>query len=426
MISVLFVAAELAPWKTGGISNVVQKLGNALAAQGGVKLTILGTVPADVRSDPPGYHPEIRFISVRRPLKLEPLYHAQLQTRYRSAVSTWTRENPNGVVHFHILPGARAFSAATAALRGSATVVLTHYDWQPFEIPYYEHRWAHRLHWWLSRTVLGRFLHLVANSTYIANAVHSLYPNASLSLIPNGICAQDWLTCNSSIPLEGQPRILHWGILWGKKGVDLLLSAFARLRSDGFPNAHLYIVGDGPDSTRLRRQAADLNLSRSVHFLGPADNSTLRALINGCDFGVFPSAYEGFGIAIMEAMSCGKAVITTAIGGPRDFISNGRDGILVPERTVSSLAHAMAQLASEPGLASRMGQNARQKALRYDWSHIAPQYVELYRTVLKEDQKTAEVISSPESPSAPLLRSSMSLSSVCRVDARRSLRKGDC
>jgi glycosyltransferase involved in cell wall biosynthesis len=378
MISVLFVAAELAPWKIGGIATVVRKLGNAIAAEGGVKLTILGTVPRDADALPTGYHKQVDFICVKRPREVEPLYHLQLQMRYRSAISEWVQNNPSGIVHFHILPGARAFLAAHAALKMPGKVVLTHHDWQPFEIPYYQHRWAHRSHWWLSRTLLPRFAHFVANSRYIADAVRATYPNAGVSVIPNGIYTRDWLSKGSAVPLEGYPRILHWGILWEKKGVHLLLSAFARMRANGFPDARLYIVGDGPDSAKLRAAALKLGLGAAVNFLGFVDDPRLRGLLHGCDFAVFPAAYEGFGIAIMEAMAAGKAVVTTALGGPRDFISNGYDGVIAEERTDVSLLRSMTQVAADPQLAARIGDSARQTALRYDWSRIAPQYVELY------------------------------------------------
>lgn len=379
MIALLFVAAELAPWNTGGISNVVQKLGNALAVESGVKLTILGTVPLKPHSPPVGYHPAIEFICVEKPGTAEPLRHLQLQTGYRTAVSAWTRANPTGIVHFHILPGARAFLAAAEALHNPNTVVLTHHDWQPFEIPYYPHRWAHRLHWWLSRVLLPRFPYLVANSRYIADAVHSLYPAANLRLIPNGISLQEWPTSNSPRSLAGTPSIFHWGALWEKKGVDILLTAFAILRSHGLLDGRLYIAGEGPDAAKLRRMASSLGISEFVSFLGRVDDAALRNLVHGCDIAVFPAVYEGFGIAIMEAMACGKAVVTTAQGGPHDFISHGEDGFLVPERNASCLAKSLEELARQPDLIKRMGQRARRKAQQYDWSRLAPRYTELYK-----------------------------------------------
>jgi glycosyltransferase involved in cell wall biosynthesis len=388
MISLLFVAAELAPWNTNGISNVVQKLGNALAVESGVKLTILGTVPRRTNSPPVGYHPAIEFICVEKPGTVEPLRHLQLQTGYRTAVSAWIRANPTGIVHFHILPGARGFLAAAKALHRPDTVVLTHYDWAPFEIPYYHHRWAHSMNWWLIRVLLPRFPYLVANSRYIADAVHSLYPAAKLTLIPNGISLQEWPTNNSPRPLAGTPSIFHWGMLWEKKGVDILLSAFAILRSHGFLDARLYIGGKGPDAAKLRRIASSLGISEFVSFLGKMDDAALRNFVHGCDIAVFPAAYEGFGIAIMEAMACGKAVVTTARGGPHDFISHGEDGVLVPERNARCLAKSLEDLALQPDLIKRMGQRARQKTQQYDWSRLAPQYTELYKQLVDRISET--------------------------------------
>jgi glycosyltransferase involved in cell wall biosynthesis len=394
MIPVLFVAAEVAPWKVGGIATVVQKLGNAIAAEGGVKLTILGTVPRESDSLPTGYHNEIQFIRVKRPVGVEPLYHLQLQTAYRWFVLQWIQKNPSGVVHFHILPGARGLLAAHTALNMTRKVVVTHHDWQPFELPYYEHRWAHTSHWWLSRALLPRFSYMVANSRYIAEAVRATYPNANVVVIPNGIHTGDWLCNQPAPPLEGDPPILHWGILWKKKGVELLLSAFARMRANGFPGARLYIAGEGPDSTKLRLAAEKLALGTSVQFLGFVDNYRLRALCEACHFAVFPAAYEGFGIAIMEAMASGRPVVTTACGGPRDFITDGFDGLIVKDRNAAALQHCMTQVAADREWGARIGNNARQTALRYDWSRIAPQYLNLYRGITLNCPAPAE--SAPE------------------------------
>ncbi|MBV9180512.1 MAG: glycosyltransferase family 4 protein [Acidobacteria bacterium] len=388
LIQVLFVAAELAPWKKGGISNVVQKLGNALAAKSELRVTILGTVPEPVRGAPEGYHQNLEFIYVRRPLKLEPWYHIQLQSRYRAAVSQWIRQNSQGIVHFHILPGARAFSAAAAALDRTTAVALTHHDWAPFEIPYYSYRWAHRLHWRMSRLLLGRFNHLVTNSDFIASAVRASYPAPTPVVIPNGICVEEWNLKQAPAVLEGFPRILYWGALWAKKGVDILIQAFARLHVN-VSRARLYIAGTGPEAKKLKAMARKLGVSAGVKFLGRVDDHNLASLIHGCDLAVFPSAYEGFGIAILEAMACGKAVITTAHGGPSGFISNGHDGILLPERTSSALAESLEQLALDPERIQRLGMCARNTALRYDWSQIAPAYIKFYEDIVRHSYSSA-------------------------------------
>lgn len=373
------MAPELAPWKVGGISNVVQKLANAVAQEDSIALTILGTVPhggQELAEPIPGYHEKIRFLTVAKPSTPEPLYHVQLQIRYRSAITKWIARNPAGVIHFHILPGARTFLGAVSALYSGVPTVLTHYDWPPFEIRHYRARAGHLAHWWLSRPLLSRFPYLVANSRYIESAVRRRYPKANVALIPNGVSWREWQATVAPFPMPRTFRILHWGNLWKKKGVDLLLAAFAELRSHR--DACLYVAGDGPDSNDLEWLAKDLGVGESVHFLGKVDQSQLRSLIEAADVAVFPSVYEGFGIAMMEAMASGKPVVTTALGGPQDFISAGIDGILV-ERSSRAICQALETLAGDALLRRSLGGAARRKAAAYDWSAIAPRYCAAYR-----------------------------------------------
>ena len=381
MIRVLFVAPELAPWKKGGVSNAIQKLANAMADSDEVKLTLLGTVARGCRPSPPDYNERIEFILIEKPEVPEPLYHIRLQTRYRSAVKSWLRDNPDGLIHFHILPGARALLAAAAALQARARVVLTVYDLAPLEARYHDQPLGHRAHWWLARLLLGRFRQLVVNSQYISDEVRRFAPRAAITVIPNGITLRDW-EMNAPPPVaEGSPHLLYWGQLWEKKGVGILLEAFALLREKGLRDARLSIAGEGEQTDRLRRLAGDLSLNGSVKFLGAVDHQVLRELVHSCDVAVFPSVYEGFGIAILEAMCCGRPVVTTALGGPREFISNGVDGVLVAERNPASLADSLEQLARQPDLARRIGEKARDKALKFEWRYVAPRYVDLYRSI---------------------------------------------
>ena len=378
----LFIAPELAPWKTGGIASVVQHLASAIAQHGGYSVAIMGTVPRNVNSFPTGYHPNIDWLLIPKPLKVEPIYHTLLQVRYRQAISDWIRTNPQGVIHFHILPGARVFLAAATALRSGNPLVLSLHDWPPYEIPYYERQLGHKLHWYLSLLLLRRFKNLVVNSGFIANAAKTQCADANVTIIPNGIRGNDWAQANSLSSAQTETfTILYWGAVWKKKGVDLLLGAFARLRSRAVPNARLVVVGDGPELGKIRHLASNLCLSDSIQFHQHLDHSELRGVIDAAHAAVFPSVYEGFGIAIMEAMACGKVVVTTALGGPQEFISDCRDGVLVRDRTEEGLAAALEWLANHRDEIQRIGQAAHKKATSFDWSSIVPRYLALYESL---------------------------------------------
>jgi hypothetical protein len=114
---VLMVAPELALWKTGGVANLVKKLANALTATGRARPTVLGTARKVCRPAPPHYHSSIEFELIEKPEVSEPFCHSLLQLRYRAALREWVHPNPRGIVHFGILPGARALLAAEISFR---------------------------------------------------------------------------------------------------------------------------------------------------------------------------------------------------------------------------------------------------------------------------------------------------------------------
>jgi glycosyltransferase involved in cell wall biosynthesis len=260
-------------------------------------------------------------------------------------------------------------------------------DWPPLENHYHRHPQAHWAHWQLARILLGRFPLLLANSHFIAKQVRKAYPAAEVTVIPNGICPEEWDPQEPPALLEGSPRFLYWGLLWRKKGVDILLKALALLRERGFPDARLYIVGEGEEEEALKSLCRKLALELVVEFLGRVEQARLRSLVHASDVAVFPSVYEGFGIAILEAMVCGKATVTTAHGGPREFMSDGKDGILVGEWDAASLAGALERIARSKTLAQVIGRNARETALRYTWQAIAPRYVDLYARLSRDASK---------------------------------------
>jgi 1,4-alpha-glucan branching enzyme len=235
--------------------------------------------------------------------------------------------------------------------------------------------------------VLGRFPLLVANSHFIAKEAQKAYPTAEIMVIPNGICPEDWDPQEPSLGLEGSPRFLYWGMLWRKKGVDILLKAFALLRQRGLPDSRLYIVGEGEEEEALKGLCRKLALDHAVEFLGRVEHARLRSLVHASDIAVFPSVYEGFGIAILEAMVCGKVTVTTARGGPWEFISDGKDGILVGEWDAASLAGALERIAGSKALSQAIGKNARETALRFTWQAVAPSYIDLYARLSRHASK---------------------------------------
>lgn len=163
------------------------------------------------------------------------------------------------------------------------------------------------------------------------------------------------------------------GRLVGWKGLAFALRALAEPALQA-RNAQLAIVGEGPAKPSLQALAHELNIVERVSFHGALPHAALPRFYRAIDAGVFPSiADEAFGITIAEAMSCGKPVIASHIGGIPEVIGNeGHCGLLVPPADAAALAQAMTRLADDTGLRAAMGSAARARiAGQFTWAMSA-------------------------------------------------------
>lgn len=136
------------------------------------------------------------------------------------------------------------------------------------------------------------------------------------------------------------PRIVSIGRLVAQKNFALLINAFALFVHD-FPAATLTIIGDGPMREPLERLIAELGLSSSV--LLPGVHTMPSQVLGDYDLYVQTSDFEGFGLAILEAMASGLPCVSTDCDfGPRELIEHGTSGFLV-QSDPTAIAHAMAE-----------------------------------------------------------------------------------
>jgi len=138
---------------------------------------------------------------------------------------------------------------------------------------------------------------------------------------------------------KNKKKILFIGGLYPRKGVEYLLEAIkivAQERTDFI----VEIIGYGPYGQQYETLASKLGLRNFVSFLGRvSDEEKIEALKN-CDFLVLPSLFENFGIVLIEAMACGKPVVTTSSGGQVEFV-NKNNGLLVQPKDANALARAI-------------------------------------------------------------------------------------
>jgi glycosyltransferase involved in cell wall biosynthesis len=177
------------------------------------------------------------------------------------------------------------------------------------------------------------------------------------------------------------PVMISAGRLDPQKGLDTLLGAFATV-AESLPGWNLVILGDGPQRSALESLARDLKICGRVRFLGRVNNP--HDYMRRARIFVLSSRFEGFPNALCEAMACGLPVIATDCpSGPRELISDGIDGLLVPVDDIDALARAIKKLASDESLRRGLGESAKNVSERFSVDRIMKEWDELLREVIE-------------------------------------------
>lgn len=176
---------------------------------------------------------------------------------------------------------------------------------------------------------------------------------------------------------EGGFKILTVARLHKYKGLDYLIRAMQVLQEQ-MPEAKLSILGKGPEERNLKELVKQLGLESTVSFIEKTvPNHELPYLYRECDVYVQPSIIEPYGIAVLEAMACGKPVIGTKVGGMLDTVKEGETGFLVEPGNAEEIADRIIVLKAE-NKSVEMGKKARGWAVdNFDWVAIGKRYREV-------------------------------------------------
>ena len=227
---------------------------------------------------------------------------------------------------------------------------------------------------------IGRY---VAVSQEVAQRlIHKLrWPARKVQVIRNCVSTAD------SNPIRNLPTdradqavVLTVARLDVQKGHRYLIEAAARV-----PEAQFVLAGDGPMRASLEAQARSLGVERRVRFLGHRDD--ISDLLADCDVFVLPSLYEGLPLSILEAMSAGKPVIATQIGGTDEAVIAGETGLLIPPADPAALAAAIRTLLADQPLAKRLASAGRAR-VEQEFSAIkmVQQVIDVYDELLEKHE----------------------------------------
>jgi glycosyltransferase involved in cell wall biosynthesis len=262
------------------------------------------------------------------------------------------------IVHTHLVH-AGILGKIAAKIAGIKHVVSTrHYGYH-----YKENTFLYRLEQRLTRSVSVVIAISEAVKKYLTQK--NVIPEERIVVIHNAIDLKAINTDPVTPTIQkksGTFIIGSIGRLHPQKGFDILLESF-KLISKQIPNLMLEIIGDGILHNDLQNQAKRLNITDRVRFVGCMPHRAVLQKLSQWDLYIVSSLWEGFGIAIIEAMAKEKAVVATNVEGIAEVVDDGVTGLLVPPKSPIALARKITELLSDTTKGLEMGKAGKEKVL---------------------------------------------------------------
>jgi glycosyltransferase involved in cell wall biosynthesis len=201
-----------------------------------------------------------------------------------------------------------------------------------------------------------------------------------ISVIHSGVDTLDEIDETSVLKLNQVPVVGTAGPLEAVKGFPFFLGAAARVLATG-RDVEFVIAGAGPEESNLRRLARELKIDSHVTF--SPNLLEFGDALAATDIFCLPSLQQGIGTIMLEAMSKGRPVIASRVGGIDQVVRDGETGLLVPPSDSESLANRILELLDNPAKAREMGRAARLEVARdFSVDQMVSQTVAVYREIL--------------------------------------------
>jgi glycosyltransferase involved in cell wall biosynthesis len=291
----------------------------------------------------------------------------------RIATTCWLRRHDYEVAHIAVYSG-RAFILAEVAswiicASGRPLVLSLHGG----NLPSFARRWPRRV-----KNLLSLATVVTTPSTYLWEEMRA-YRN-DLQVLPNSLEVRNY-HFEPSLQVKAQ---LVWLRAFHKDYNPSLAPKVLALLVDDFPDARLTMVGPdkGDGSLQAMEQAAsNLGVSDRITLPGGVPKQEVPEWMAKGDIFLNTTNIDNTPISILEAMGCGRCIVSTDVGGIPYLLKHEHNALLVPPDDADAMAAAVRRILVEPGLASLLSRNARQTAEEFDWANILPQWELLITSV---------------------------------------------
>jgi glycosyltransferase involved in cell wall biosynthesis len=243
----------------------------------------------------------------------------------------------------------------------------------------------------IARFIIATSTRVITVSSDLQQKLVALCQKASnkVDVIPMGVTVP--AEASRAIATYGSTRtILFIGRLISIKGLDVLVTAMS-----GLADVQLIVAGDGERREELESLARALDVN--AQFVGRIGASERDELLANCDAVVIPSRVlpggrtEGTPVSCLEAMSAGRVVIASRVGGLAEAIVDGENGLLFDPEDHRLLQEKLVQIMGDDSLRRKLGENARRSADAFDWARIGSQYRRIIDSALRKNVANARV-----------------------------------
>jgi len=267
---------------------------------------------------------------------------------------------------------------ATAIMLGKSPLVVTIHDLIPFHVTDYDYSWKYQYIRFCTKLCVSKSDAIVVPYQVTRDEViNSLGADpAKVHVVSYGV---DHATYHPKPELKRSPlEVLYIGEVSRSKGVDVLIEAFATIERR-VPGAQLVIGGKtNKDQPLLEDLSRKLGV-RNITFKGFVPEDELATYYSSTAVMVFPSRY-GFGLSVLEAMSCGTPVVVAAALDAPEFIADA--GMLVQPGDAVELADAIVRLLTDTQFREQLAQKGFERAQGFSWSNMAAETSKLYEQLL--------------------------------------------
>jgi glycosyltransferase involved in cell wall biosynthesis len=264
-------------------------------------------------------------------------------------------------------------------------------------VAHHHHLDPDQLNRWIEGPVMRSVEHVITVSEFSRRqAIGELgVPEQRISVVHDGVDAKfvpgpKPQRLVERFGLAGKPVLLFLGGLKRRKNLPVLLDAWRQVAMER-ADAQLVVAGSGPDLAMLRERARRIAPAGGVHFAGYVPEAEKVDYYNLADVFVSPSALEGFGLTVAEAMACARPVVVSDRGSLPEVVSAGEGGFLCKPDDVPGFARAVLELLGDERLRQKFGAANRARVERlFRWERAAAGVKRIYEEVLDGWRRRAQ------------------------------------